>query len=124
GFAAHEACALVVREEAGRWRAPLAGLGLGLTLLGRQWGFFLLPAVAALALDRIIRAKGRRVSMSRQAAVAGATCALVGGWFYAHLAIGFGTPKAFGRGGSRAFSLSNQPPEFFTGLGLDKLFTD
>jgi hypothetical protein len=126
--AAHEAIALFVIDEGdgGRslGRALKLGLALGVVLLGRQWGFFMLPAFGLLAMAAFVRRPGLRVEFVKSAVIASIVIAVVSGWFYAHLAMDFGSVKAFGRGGARSFSLSNQVPRFYLGLGLDKLFTD
>lgn len=49
---------------------------------------------------------------------------MIGGWFYINLLRQYGGVTAFNREPSAEFALSNQPKEFYFGLGSGKLFTD
>jgi hypothetical protein len=104
-------------------RNVLLGLLLGLALLTRQQSFVILLAVVAFGLV----CAARRRALSRAYLVTLAVTLLVaigiGGWFYVHLSRVNATRGvlAYAR---LPFSLRNQPREFYTGLGLDRVFQD
>ncbi len=105
--------------------AVLLGLSLGLLVLSRQWGFFLFPAMGLLVLLVFWR---DRPAALRQAAMISIGClvgALLGGWFYLHLYLDYGSFTKFNQE-SKGFSLSNLPPMYFRATGLKgwELFKD
>lgn len=99
------------------------GLSMGLCALSRQWGILLFPAFFLfLAIQWFIRVEQRN-ELLKFCMVCLLVCVLVGGWFYATLAIRYGSITAFNREQRKSFSLKNQPMAFYTSLKLDKLFT-
>lgn len=102
----------------------LLGVALGLLVLSRQWGFLLFPAVIAWCGISILKKRqGRGRSLSALAAAL-AVSFLVGGWFYLHLLKEYGSVASFARDPTSRFAFSNQPREFYLGLGSEELFTD
>jgi hypothetical protein len=75
----------------------LLGITLGLAVLSRQWAFFLLPALGAIGLWRLIADAGNRGATLRAGLVVLAMFALVGGPFYLHLQQTYGSVRAFNR---------------------------
>lgn len=100
------------------------GAALGLLALSRQWGLMLYPAIALWALVVLIRQRHAALPLGRALTAAFALAAVVGGWFYLSLYLRFGTLTAFNMPPARTFSLANQPPDFYLGLGDGLLFRD
>jgi len=100
------------------------GFSLGLLILARQWGFFLFPAIIIFVAVLMLKQKEKRLPFLKATIVSLLIACMVGGWFYVHLYRQYGTIKAFNRPPRPVFSFSNQPSEFYFGLGLDKLFSD
>jgi hypothetical protein len=104
-------------------RRSLATLGclMGLTLLCRQQGVFVVLAVTAFAGLRLLADPRGRAARLRAFAfslgLAGAVC----GWFYLSLWIRHGTPMAFNKP-RQAPSFANRPPDFYFGTGNGRLF--
>ncbi len=103
-------------------RSLLLGVVLGLLVLARQWGFFIFPGVMLLALART-KMDGWRPVLKRLALMLSVSF-LVGGWFYIHLQIRYGTVLAFNRDPAASFSVSNQNTDFYFNPALDQLFTE
>ncbi|GAB4578779.1 MAG: hypothetical protein Fur0022_15160 [Anaerolineales bacterium] len=100
------------------------GICLGLGVLSRQWGFFLFPALAVfVVLQKFYTSWSQWKTWASALSLSFAIAFLVGGWFYLSLFARYGTVTAFNRAPQTSFSFSNQPAEFYTGLGLDQLFT-
>jgi hypothetical protein len=110
-------------EAPTRARALGLGLILGLMLLARQQGLFVIAAIGLFALARAWpRREARRLYLSGLALAAVVTV-LVAGGFYLSLFTRFGTPMAFNK--QRApFSFDNRPGFFYFGTGDGKLFSD
>ena len=106
------------------YKPILLGVALGLLVLSRQWGFFLFPALILFVGILALKQRMNRIRLLRALLVSLVIAALVGGWFYLHLFRSYGTFTAFNRDSAGQFSLANQPPEFYFGLGLDQLFSD
>jgi hypothetical protein len=109
-----------VRIAAGDVRARRAvalGVLLGLCILSRQWGFFLLPAFAIVAVLTRNRPAFRCVGIAAVVAL------LVGGWFYGVLFARYSTILAFNRDPQPGNLFTTQPPEFFTAVHARELFT-
>jgi 4-amino-4-deoxy-L-arabinose transferase-like glycosyltransferase len=71
------------------------GVVLGLLVLSRQWGFFIFPAILLL-LVWILFAERRLFRLrAAQALLMIAIAAVVGGWYYIHLLLDYGTLTAF-----------------------------
>ncbi len=105
----------------------MLGLGvcLGLVALSRQWGFFLFPALAVFVVLLKLKTSWPQWKVMVGVVIGSFVIAFaVGGWFYLSLLGRYGTVTAFNRLPTAHFSLSNQPLEFYTGLGLPDLFTD
>ncbi len=104
-------------------RAVLLGLVLGLLLLTRQQGVFLIGALTLLALARAAAEPPAARRRLADLCIAGAvTCAVAGG-FYLSLWSRYGSPAAFNK--RRApFSFANRPGLFYFGWGDGLLFTD
>lgn len=111
-------------EDDFRWtRIATLGLALGLLILTRQQGFFVIAAIVLFAAGRMI---GHRAAWrSYLGAMAGALVIAfaVGGWFYLRLQAHHGDAMAYVKEPS-AFSLSNNPRSFYLGTGAEKLFRD
>ena len=88
--------AFVTRRPSLRGGA-LAGLALGGACASRQWAFFLLPGLAILGLWRFWMDAPRRRATLRAGLATVAAAALVGGPFYVHLYLRYGSIKAFNR---------------------------
>ena len=112
---------IFVYRTAGRRSVAALGVVLGLSVLARQWGFFLFPALglAVLFLAFVQRQTWKKNLLSLAAVFAIAF--LLGSWFYFYLYSQYGTFTAFNRrpDGSFAKHLS-----MFTGNGNGKLFVD
>jgi hypothetical protein len=100
----------------------LGGL-LGLSLLTRQQSFVILIGLVAFGLASAARRPGMRRAHLAAIAVTLLLALGMGGWFYVRIAREDGTRKVLA-GARLPFAFRNQPPEFYTGLGLDELFTD
>jgi hypothetical protein len=100
------------------------GIAFGLVALSRQWGLLTIPAVIGIALLEIIRYGNKRNQFIYGLLVSLMIGALIGGWFYLNLKIKYGSFTAFNKNAKTTFELSNQPLDFYFGLGLDELFTN
>ena len=103
-------------------RAGGIGVLFGIAVLARQWGFFLLPAVALFGGLLAMRGRTRFAAVFRMLVVVGAATAVVGGWFYVRHLVEFGSVTTFNRA-PESFSLSNQPSSFYLGHGDGELFS-
>jgi hypothetical protein len=100
------------------------GVLLGLAVLARQWALFVLPAFACFALLLPAASWKVRLLNLRPLFLSFAMAAVVGGWFYLSLLVRYGRMTAFNRPPAVRWSLSNQPRDFYFGLGLNELFSD
>ncbi|MGQ9556193.1 MAG: hypothetical protein ACUVWR_18995 [Anaerolineae bacterium] len=121
-FAAYQVLLIAIKGEHSPKRVIAVGVTLGAMALARQWAFALFPALLVflglVACRRVVRSK-----VLIQLALASLLGPLaISGWFYLHLYLQYGTIAAFNRGGSPSLSLSNQPPDFYLGLGLPVVF--
>ncbi len=103
--------------------ALVTGLVLGLALLSRQWGFLLLPALAAFAAVIAWREAAARRALLRAALLALLAAVVVAGPFYLWLAREHGSVAAFNRPAA-PLSAGTQPLGFYLGTGLPEVFTD
>ena len=71
------------------------GISLGFLVLSRQWGFFIFPAIFLLILWIFIQDRRIGWLRTRQFILIGILSAIVGGWFYFHLYLDYGTFSAF-----------------------------
>jgi hypothetical protein len=79
------------------WAGAAVGLTLGLAVASRQWAFFLLPALGAVGLWRLIVDSVARGATLRAGLATLLVFAMVGGPFYLHLQRTYGSVKAFNR---------------------------
>jgi hypothetical protein len=100
------------------------GLGLGFSMISRQWGFFLFPAIGLFALFRGLWYRSHALLYLRQLIIAVVLAFIIGGWFYIYLYNNYGTITAFNRDPARKFSLFNLQRAFYIGTGSGKLFSD
>ena len=70
-------------------------LSLGLLVLSRQWGFFIFPAIFLLVLWIFIQDRQTGWLRARQFFLITLLSAILGGWFYIHLYLDYGTFSAF-----------------------------
>ncbi len=105
-------------------RFAIIGLVLGLMILSRQWAFFALAGLIIAASAAALRGRIPPRTFALGFTLAGSIAFAVGGWFYLlHLQrTGSVTPFPLQRGHS--FRLSNQPLDFYLGLGDGQLFRD
>ncbi|HEX8990372.1 MAG TPA: glycosyltransferase family 2 protein [Anaerolineales bacterium] len=94
-FIAFETLEVFLRRQFAARHVFALGIALGLAVLARQWGFFLLPPVLIFALWCASRADLFR-SVAAVCAIVLLTL-LVGGWFYLHILDQYGTLTAFDR---------------------------
>ena len=107
------------------WRPrALATLGLvmGLMLLCRQQGVFVVLAVSAYAGLRLLATPERRALRLRAFTLSLVVAGAVGGWFYLSLWDRFKTPMAFNKPRIPP-SFANRPPDFYFGTGNGELFS-
>ncbi|MFZ1043393.1 MAG: hypothetical protein WCA79_06080 [Anaerolineales bacterium] len=71
------------------------GISLGLLVLSRQWGFFIFPAIFLLIIWILIQDRHVGWLRTRQFFLITILSAIVGGWFYIHLYLDYGTFSAF-----------------------------
>jgi 4-amino-4-deoxy-L-arabinose transferase-like glycosyltransferase len=71
------------------------GITLGLLVLSRQWGFFIFPAIFLLIIWIFIQDRQIGWLRIRQFFLITFLSAMVGGWFYVHLYLDYGTFSAF-----------------------------
>ena len=95
----------------------LLGFSLGFLVLSRQWGFFLFPAIFLLLGLVFLWDRIAAVNYAKMLIVSFMVSALVGGWFYIHLYLTYGSFTAFNIEPQK-FSFASLPPGFFTTSGL------
>lgn len=71
------------------------GITLGLLVLSRQWGFFVFPAIFLLVIWILLQDRPTGWLQARQFFLITVISALVGGWFYVHLYLDYGTFSTF-----------------------------
>lgn len=122
-FIAYQVLAIFLARGNLRSNLILLGLAVGLSILARQWGFLVLPAIFLFALYAVVRDNsnlGKSISMM---AVCILIPILVAGWYYLVMFQRYGSLTAWDRPASN-LSLNSLPPEFYFGTGSGKLFTD
>lgn len=100
------------------------GLILGLLMLAKQWGAFVVAAVLLYVMWRALATTGWRRAHTLGISVLLAVIVAVSGWFYASLYVRFGTATAFNELPSDSWSLSNRSLDFYLNAGLPNLFAD
>lgn len=123
-FVVYQTLVVFVEDTGGLRNLVVLGVSLGLLILARQWGFFLFPAIGLFLAILLLKQKQKWLFYLKTMMMSFCIAFMVGGWFYIYLYKEYGTVKAFNRPPHPTFSFSNQPGEFYVGLGLDKLFTD
>lgn len=123
-LAAYITLMVFVKKRGGRANTIALGVCLGLLILTRQWGLFLLPACIVFVAILMLKRKQERSCLLKDVVLSLALAVVAGGWFYGYPYKEFGTATVFNRPPRPTFSFSNQPTEYYFGLGLDKLFTD
>ncbi|HVM71894.1 MAG TPA: hypothetical protein VMT91_09050 [Anaerolineales bacterium] len=100
-----------------------AGISLGLLVLSRQWGFFIFPAIFLLVIWLFIQDRKTGWLRARQFLLVTFLSALVGGWFYIHLYLDYGTFSAFNINKPK-YPTIEETVSFFrqTGIGTRELF--
>jgi hypothetical protein len=115
-------------DQVGRFERPSStktavrsGLWLGFALLSRQWAFMLVLLFLfwTAAQQRLFSR-----TLVKTWLLGGVAAVLIAGWFYGHLFLRYGSIAAFNRTPHHTFSLQNQPPSFYLGMGNGKLFSD
>ena len=124
-WATHEVLKLIGPERPTGGQAVGFGVLVGLVILSRQWGIFLVPGAGVLLLVLGLKRPRALGAYAKYFCLSMGIAFMTGGWFYVNLYKRHGTFTAFNRerveGG---FSFSNQPREFYFSLGLDRLFTN
>lgn len=101
----------------------LLGLAEGLSILARQWGFLVIPAIFLFAIIVVIKDHSKfRLAIST-IIVCMLMPILVAGWYYFIMFQRYGSLTAWDRPAS-ALSLNAFPKEFYFGTGSGYLFTD
>lgn len=113
--------ALAFSDDSRPSRALTLGGLLGLLLLSKQWGVFVVAAIVLWLVARMARAGGTRL---RAVALAVAVAAATGGWYYATLQWRFGSVAAFNAPAVPGWSLSAKPPGFLTSLRAGQVFRE
>ncbi|HUH99120.1 MAG TPA: hypothetical protein VLZ89_17300 [Anaerolineales bacterium] len=108
----------ILRTTAISYKLVIAtGTSLGLLVLSRQWGFFVFPAIFVLALWIFLQDRATGWLRTRQFVLITILSAIVGGWFYIHLYLDYGTFSAFNIKKPRYPSLA-ETVSFFRQTGL------
>jgi hypothetical protein len=102
----------------------LLGITMGLIILSRQWGFFVLGAIALYACYHLTAKTIESPDFLKTTLISFSIALLIGGWFYLHLYERYGSVTAFNKRPISSFSLALHPPRFYFGLGLDNIFLD
>jgi len=110
------------RERLTTVNAIILGLAMGLAILARQWGVFLIPPVFLLFIFLGIGSSGLRLKIFKIICLLGALIVIVNAWFYGSLYLKYGSFSAFNRESASHFSLRNQPLEFYIKLSPQLLF--
>jgi hypothetical protein len=122
-FIAYQVLSIFLHKGNALINLVLLGLAVGLSILARQWGFLVLPAIFIFAVYAAFRDRSNlRMSISIML-----VCVLipifVAGWYYLIMFHRYGSLTAWDRPASK-LSLTAFPAEFYFGLGSGKLFTD
>ncbi len=96
-FVAYETLVVFLKGQRSVGHILALGMGLGLSILARQWGLFFFPAVVIFALWTSMREKGAAWHALGTVAVTLLVSLLVGGWFYILIFRQYGTLTAFDR---------------------------
>ncbi len=102
--------------------AVILGSAMGLAVLSRQWGIFLIPPVFLLFIYQAVPEPGLRFKIIKMICLLGALIVIINAWFYGSLYMKYGSFSAFNREPASHFSLRNQPLEFYVKLSPNLLF--
>lgn len=122
-FVVHRALRMSRPGGIARQDALLLGLGLGLMILTRQWGFMLIPALLLFHAGHIRHGTSGRLGTSVALASAMLLASLVGGWFYLALTAEHGSMLTFNRSRPEAADAPDRPASYDTGTGGGSLFS-
>lgn len=111
------------RSEFGLAGAAGAGLLVGLATLTRAWALAALAGLALAFTLKAIASRGERDVVRATGVMLGVALALALPWL-AYKTVRYGDPLAFSRPDPTQWTLDGRPGEFYTGLGLSKLFTE
>jgi len=101
----------------------LLGLAVGLSILARQWGLLVLPAIFLFAIYAIFKDHSNFRLSILMMGVCILLPVLVAGWYYFIMFQRLGSLTAWDRRPSN-LSLNALPIDFYFGTGSGKLFTD
>ena len=101
----------------------LLGLAVGLSILARQWGLLVLPAIFLFAIYAIFKDHSNFRLSILMMGVCILIPVLVAGWYYFIMFQRLGSLTAWDRRPSN-LSLNALPIDFYFGTGSGKLFTD
>ncbi len=123
-FVVYQTLTMVVdKKNCDSLKATKLGITLGLLVLGRQWGMLLFPSIVLFAVMLLITKRRESLPFIRAISTSFVIAFLVGGWFYVFQFMRYGTATTFNRSPASMFSLSNQPLDFYFGIGLEQLFS-
>lgn len=123
-FVVHRILVVFVKRSNRRADVVILGVALGLLVISRQWGLLLFPPLILFVGVLGLKDARNRWPLLRALCTSLLISLMIGGWFYINLLWKYGGVTAFNREPSAEFALSNQPKEFYFGLGSGKLFTD
>ena len=86
------------------------GISLGLLILSRQWGFFIFPAIILTGVWLLIKDYLNARPLIKPIIMTFILAMLVGGWFYLHLYVQYGTITAFNIENSQRLPLDDFLP--------------
>lgn len=122
---AYQVISIVVDSQVTLRRFLVLGLAVGLSILARQWGFLMLPAIVSFVAYIAIRDRSRLRLAVYTVLTCVAAALLVAGWYYFIMFQRYGTLLAAGWDrNATAASRTPLPLDFFLGTGSGKLFTD
>jgi Dolichyl-phosphate-mannose-protein mannosyltransferase len=119
----HEALRVFGEDDPSWLRVVGLGFLLGLLILTRQQGFFVIAATSLFAAGRMLGRPTERRRDLVSVAAALTVAFVVGGWFYLRLQVTQGSATAYVREPT-SFSLANNLRSFYTGTGGGSLFRD
>lgn len=122
-FIAYQVISIFLARDHSLPNLILLGSAVGLSILARQWGFLVLPAVFLSAVYAAIKDHSKfRLAISVMA-ICMLMPVVIAGWYYSIMVQRYGSLTAWDRKPS-ALSLSAFPMEFYFGTGSGDLFTD
>ena len=122
-FIVFQVLSIFLREGKTLPNLILLGLAVGLSILARQWGLLVLPAIFMFAAYAALKDHSKIKLAISMMGVCILIPMLVAGWYYLIMFQRLGSLTAWDRQAS-SLSLSSLPMEFYFGTGSGKLFTD